>query len=141
MASEKDQKIEHLGRVQQVTGETIKVNLLNVSACSSCHVKGACSVSDVDNKVIEVANPGGNLKQGDSIAVAFNESQGIKALFLGYILPFIVLMIALVTSWILTGNELTSALIALGSLIPYYAGLTLFKKELKKTFTFKVSRY
>ena len=141
MASEKDQKIEHLGRVQQVTGETIKVNLLNVSACSSCHVKGACSVSDVDNKVIEVANPGGNLKQGDSIAVAFNESQGIKALFLGYILPFIVLMIALVTSWMLSGNELTSALIALGSLIPYYAGLTLFKKELKKTFTFKVSRY
>ncbi len=141
MASEKDQKIEHLGRIQQITSDTIRVNLLNVSACSSCHVKGACAVSDVDNKVIEVANSGEDFKQGDTITVAFNESQGVKALLLGYIFPFIVLMAALISSWILTGDELTSALIALGSLIPYYAGLTLFRKNLKKTFTFKVSRY
>ena len=141
MASEKDQKIEHLGRIQKISGDTIKVNLVNVSACSSCHVKGACSVSDVDNKVIEVANPGGNFRQGDQIQVVFKESQGVKALFLGYILPFALLMIVLIITWTLTGNELSTALIALGSLIPYYLGLTLFRKKLAETFTFKVRKY
>jgi sigma-E factor negative regulatory protein RseC len=140
MASDKGKKIEHLGRIQQVSGDTIKVNLINVAACSSCHVKGSCSVSDVDNKVIEVANTGAAFKPGDSVTVAFNESQGVKALFLGYIIPFIVLMVVLIIAWYLTGNELATALLALGSLIPYYMGLTLFRKKLENTFTFKVSR-
>jgi sigma-E factor negative regulatory protein RseC len=140
MASDKEKKIEHLGRIHQVSGDTIKVNLINVAACSSCHVKGACSVSDVDNKVIEVANTGAAFKPGDSVKVAFNESQGVKALFLGYIIPFIVLMVVLIIAWYLTGNELATALLALGSLIPYYMGLTLFRKKLENTFTFKISR-
>lgn len=140
MVRDKGKKIEHLGRIQQVSGETIKVNLINVAACSSCHVKGACSVSDVDNKVIEVANTGAAFKPGDPVTVAFNESQGVKALFLGYIIPFIVLMLVLIITWYLTGNELATALLALGSLIPYYMGLTLFRKKLKNTFIFIVSR-
>lgn len=141
MASKKDNKIEHSGRIQQVTDDTIRVNLFNVAACSSCHVKGACSVSDVDNKIIEVANVDGTFKKGDSVTVIFDENQGIMALFLGYMLPFIVLMIALIITWTLTGNELVTALAALGSLIPYYTGMTLFRKNLSKIFTFKVSNY
>lgn len=141
MTSKKNNTIEHSGRIQKITDDTISINLFNVAVCSSCHVKGACSVSDVDNKIIEVANTSATFKQGDSVTVEFDENQGIKALFLGYIIPFVVLMIVLIVTWTLTRNELITALTALASLIPYYAGMTLFRKTLSKTFTFKVRNY
>ncbi|MCK5103570.1 MAG: hypothetical protein KAR17_12190, partial [Cyclobacteriaceae bacterium] len=58
--------IEHLGVIKEITPRSIKVSLLNVSACSTCHTKGTCSVSDVDNKVIDVINSGGRFSKGDT---------------------------------------------------------------------------
>ena len=130
--------IEHLGVIKEITPKTVKVSLLNVSGCSTCHTKATCSVSDIDNKIIDVINTGQKINKGDTVKVVFEKSLGPLALFLGYLLPFIFLMIVLVTSWSIMKNEIFAGVAALLSVGVYYLVLTLFRKKLKSTFTFRI---
>ncbi len=130
--------IEHLGVIKEITPKSIKVSLLNVSACSTCHTKGTCSVSDVDNKIIDVINTGEQLKKGETVKVAFEKSLGPLALMIGYIGPFVLLMIVLLISWSITKDEVFAGLASLFSVGVYYLFLTLFRKKLKSTFTFRI---
>ncbi len=130
--------IEHLGVIKEITQKTIKVSLLNVSACSSCHTKSSCSVSDIDNKVIDVINSGEKFTKGEKVKVAFEKSLGPLALFLGYVAPFFLLMLVLLVFWSITKNEVMSGLASLISVGVYYLFLTLFRKKLKSTFTFRI---
>lgn len=139
MASKSSEgSIEHLGVIKEVTKDTISVSLVNVSACASCHTKAACTVSDIDNKVIDVVNPGGAYQKGEQVKVAFEKNIGPLALLIGYIFPFILFMIALITSWSITNDEVFSGIASLASLVVYYLALTLFRSKLKETFTFRI---
>ena len=130
--------IEHLGVIKEITPKSIKVSLLNVSGCSTCHTKGTCSVSDVDNKIIDVINSGEKLSKGETVKVAFEKSLGPLALMIGYIGPFVLLMIVLLVSWSITKDEVFAGLASLSSVGIYYLFLTLFRKKLKSTFTFRI---
>jgi positive regulator of sigma E activity len=130
--------IEHLGVIKDITPKSIKVSLLNVSACSTCHTKATCAVSDVDNKIIDVINSGQEIKKGETVKVIFQKSLGPLALFLGYLLPFIILMLVLIGSWIFMNDEVFAGVASLLSVGAYYLALTLFRDKLKSTFTFKI---
>ena len=130
--------IEHWGVIKEITPKTIKVSLLNVSGCSTCHTKATCSVSDVDNKVIDIINTGEKFREGEKIKVSFKKSLGPLALFIGYVLPFVVLMIVLVIAWSATGDEIFAGIASLSSVGIYYVFLMLFKNKLKSTFTFRI---
>ena len=130
--------IEHLGVIKDITPKTIKVSLLNASGCSTCHTKATCAVSDVDNKVIDVINSGQKIKKGETVKVVFEKSLGPLALMLGYLLPFIILMVVLVISITITNDEIFSGVVSLLSVGAYYLILTLFRKKLSSTFTFKI---
>ncbi|NJN25112.1 MAG: SoxR reducing system RseC family protein [Cyclobacteriaceae bacterium] len=130
--------IEHWGVIKEITPKTIKVSLLNVSGCASCHTKSTCAVSDIDNKVIDVINLGGTYQTGEKVKVAFEKSLGPLALGLGYLLPFFVFFIVLMISWSATKDEVFSGLASLVSTGTYYLILSLFRKKLKDTFTFRI---
>ena len=131
--------IEHEGVVSKIDGEKVIVNLTNVSNCSSCHVQSMCSVSDVDKKEIEVINDRINpFKSGDKVEVSFSKTSGPKALFLGYILPFLFVLVTLLITFQITGNEAVSGLSSLAILIPYYLGLFMFRSKLKREFAFRL---
>lgn len=131
--------IEHEGIVSKIDGEKVFVNLTNVSNCSSCHVQGMCSVSDVDKKEIEIINDIHNsFKTGDKVEVSFSKTSGPKALFLGYILPFFFVLTTLLITFQITGDEAVSGLSSLAILVPYYFGLFVFRSKLKKEFAFRL---
>jgi len=131
--------IEHQGIVSGVQGETISVNLNNVSNCSGCHAKAMCNVSETDNKVIEVINyQKSGFQKGDQVIVEFEKSLGPKALFLGYLLPFFVVIATLIISHTLTKNEVLSGTLSLLVLVPYYLVLYSQRSLLKKEFSFKL---
>ncbi|HPI46326.1 MAG TPA: SoxR reducing system RseC family protein, partial [Tenuifilaceae bacterium] len=87
--------IEHLGRIDAVTPNDIRVVIISQSACASCHAKGACSASDVSEKIVVVSKTNHNFLVGETVKVLLKQSLGFKALFLAYILPFIVVITAL----------------------------------------------
>ena len=130
--------IEHLGIIKDVTPKTIKVSLLNVSGCATCHTKATCSVSDVDNKVIDIVNTGTKFIKGQKVRIAFEKSLGPLALFIGYLLPFVLLMLVLIISMSVTSDEIFAGIASISSVALYYLFLTLFRKKLKHTFTFRI---
>ncbi len=130
--------LRHTGIVKEVTPSSLVVSIINQSACSGCHAKGACTVSDVQEKDIEITSFRKSYQPGNMVTVLFRESSGLKALFLGYVLPFLVLMITLIVAIEVTGIEVLGGFIALAMLVPYYLVLYFFKDKLKKAFTFEL---
>jgi positive regulator of sigma E activity len=134
--------IEHTGIVQTIGGKDkkITVNLLRVSACASCHVKSVCAVSDSEQKTIEITGEtSSDFQVGEQVRVLLSNGLGMKALFLGYFLPFLVFMATLIIS-VQFLDEAAAGLLALGIMVPYYLALLLFRRKLKKTFTFSIMK-
>ena len=130
--------IKHSGFVKEIKGTSLIVNIVNQSACSTCHANGACSVSDYQDKEIEIASYQGSYSPGEQVTVVFKETQGFKALFYGYILTFVLVMLTLVIAVSVSNNELVGGLLALAILVPYYITLYFFRNSLKKVFKFEV---
>ena len=130
--------LRHTGIVKEVTPNSLIVSIVNQSACSGCHARGACTVSDVQEKEIEVTTYRNIYRPGAMVTVIFRESSGLKALFLGYILPLILLVVALIISIEISGSEILGAFIGLGILVPYYIVLFLNKDKMKRAFTFEL---
>ena len=134
-----NETITHPGVVEEVEDAKVFVKILSQSACSSCHAKGMCSVAEVEEKTVEVVSAEGrNYKPGDHVTVRMEKSLGKKAVFLGYLLPFILLMATLILMISLTSNEGLSAIVSLLILGPYYLLLYLLKDRLSRQFRFRI---
>ncbi len=129
--------ISHEGIIDRIENDVIFVRILNKSACASCHSNGVCSVSEMAEKLIEVHDKGSKYTTGQTVNVILDRTLGNKAVVLGYLLPFIILMITLITASSFM-NELLAGLAAVAILIPYYLFLFLFKERLSKTFSFRI---
>lgn len=130
--------IRHKAFIKKVTDTSLIATIVNQSACSTCHAKGACTVADFQEKEIEITNFNLKYEPGDEITVLFKESQGFTALFYGYVLPFIFVLITLIISSSISKNELLNGLLSVSILIPYYITLYFFRHLLKKVFKFEV---
>jgi len=131
--------IIHPGIIENINGDIVSVRILSQSACSSCHAKGACTVADMKEKIIETQsdNPG-QFKPGDEVMVRMDESLGRKAVFLGYGLPFVVLVGSIIVFLTIFSHEGLAALLSLLMLVPYYLVLYFFRKRLHKEFRFRI---
>ena len=135
------QEVSHSGVVQEIGADgKIKVSIISKAQCISCQLNKSCSVADVKEKIIEIDNYGGVLKIGEMVDVALKESTGFKALFLGYVLPFLILFITLIVASGYSENELFVGLLALSTLVPYYFALYLLQNVIKKEFSFFVHK-
>ncbi|MCF6242721.1 MAG: SoxR reducing system RseC family protein [Bacteroidales bacterium] len=137
---DKTKIIEHKGIVKKIDNDHILVSIITNTSCASCEVKGTCSASELEEKEIEVRSFTEKYHVGEQVLVYFKESLGFKALFLGYILPFLVLMIVLISTTTLGYTEAIAGLLALASLIPYYLIIYLMNKKIRKVFSFSIRK-
>jgi sigma-E factor negative regulatory protein RseC len=141
MASPDQSIIIHPGIVDHLEDDKVFVKVLSQSACASCYAKGACSIAEVEEKIIEVRPPDyKDFKPGDPVTVRMKQSLGRKAVILGYILPLIILVVSIVLFVLILKNEGLAALISIILLIPYYLVLYLLRKKLKQQFSFSIYR-
>jgi len=135
--SDKFKSIEHEGIVQRSDNKSVTVSIISSSACSGCHVEGICSLSGREEKTVEI--PGiYKVLPGDSVTVQMKQSSGYKAVFLGYIMPLILVVAILIILVSLSVPELTAGLGALTMLIPYYLTLYVLRNRINKKFTFTI---
>ena len=132
--------IEHEGIIAQIEGDMAHVKIDSVSACASCHAKGACSAADQEEKFLDVPLHGAQYQQGDPVYVQIAKRLGFRAVALGYVYPFLLLMAVLIG--LLAGgvDELKAGSFALLSIIPYYLVLYLFRNRISSTFTFSIKK-
>lgn len=129
--------IKHPGIVVKKEDGKLFVNILARSACSTCDAKSICSVSEVEEKTIEVKHdPRKDYKIGEEVNVLMQKTLAPKAVFLGYILPFLLVLLSLILMVTLTGKEGLAALVSLALLLPYYLIIYFLRGKLNKTFMF-----
>lgn len=134
-----EEKVLHEGIIQEVSANKLTVSIISASACSSCHAKGACLASDMKEKEIDINHFSGNYYPGQHVNIVGRTSQGYKAAFYGYMIPFILVFSTLMISISFTNNEVFSGLLSLLILIPYYTVLYIFRNKIKNSFEFEVA--
>jgi sigma-E factor negative regulatory protein RseC len=131
-------KITHEGIVLKAPGDgTADVEIVTGSACSGCHAKSACSLGNSDVRVINVRSDE-KLSPGDKVTVVMEQSQGFRALAIGYVIPFLVLIAFFIALTVAGAGELSSALLSFASLAVYYFIVWLLRGRIEKKFEFKI---
>ena len=97
-------------------------------------------MADMKVKSIEIMDHSGDYTVGEKVKVVTRESVGWIALFLGYILPFIIVVTTLFIVSAFTQDERWIGGIGLLVLVPYYVSLALFRNKLKKSFSFTIQK-
>jgi sigma-E factor negative regulatory protein RseC len=131
--------IEHTGIIRKIDGTKIQVSFSVQSACSSCHAKGVCSAAGMEDKSVDVIDSG-NFVTGEKVKVILKKSLGYKALLLGYVLPFLILLFALMLFTVLLDNELLAGIYSLFLLLPYYLILYFYRGQIRKKFSFVIQK-
>ncbi|OFY40862.1 MAG: hypothetical protein A2Z69_01715 [Bacteroidetes bacterium RBG_13_44_24] len=135
--SENFRSIEHEGIVKSSDKKSVTVSIISSSACTGCHAEGICSLSGREEKTVEI--PGiYKVVPGESVTVLMKQSSGFAAVFLGYVLPLILVVAMLIILASISAPELTAGLGAIAILIPYYLALYFFRKRINRKFTFSL---
>ncbi len=128
---------EHEGIVVQSLNNITTVRIVNQSACASCDAKGACTASDMQEKMIEVVSDK-SYKPGQHVIVTGNKELGLKAAWWAYALPAILVIATLIISFYVTRQENLSGVFSLLVLIPYFVIIRLLNKYISGTFSFQI---
>ena len=133
--------IKHRGIVEKIDGSHVVVRIVQTSACSACSAKGLCNASESKEKQIDVYEMNPAYRIGEEVVLCGSTSMGMKAVFLAFGIPVLLLLAALfVTMHVTDGDALLAAIVALLAVVPYYVVLYLMKDKMNKTFSFVIEK-
>lgn len=128
------------GIVRDVKAQTIEVVIYSHSACSACHAKGACGMSDIKQKVIIAERPAFEIKAGERVVVYAAMGNAVYSVVMAYIIPSILIVSAIFFLVRAGVSELTAAVASLVLLGGYFWALYLFRNKIGKKIKFTVSK-
>ena len=132
-------EIRHSGKILEVNPDFTTVQIVVSSACTSCHAKTMCGMSEDEEKVIMVpTDPYAGYKVGDEVQVMTKMTMGLKAVWISYVIPLAVLMILILSLSSVIGNELMLGFVAMAGVALYYLGIWLFRDRLSNEFVFYI---
>lgn len=131
--------IRHQGVVDNIDGQTVIVRITQTAACGGCQARDICHSAESREKLVEVHSADvSGFRIGQTVTVSGAESSGMRAVWLAFGLPLILLVLALTAVVALTGSEKTAVISVLLVLVPYYIVLYLFRERLKRVFQFRI---
>ena len=134
-----EHRISHEGIITAIDDNNVEVKILSKSACASCNIKGACNMSEMKEKIININTPKANDFQiGQNVMVSMGLGQANKAVVFAYVIPTIILfsMIFILNHFKI--EEGINAFISISSLVPYYLILFLFRDKMKRKFEYEI---
>lgn len=135
----KKNEITHKGKITEITPDFTTVEIIASSACSSCHAKGLCGMSEEQEKVIMLpTDPYATYQVGDEVNVCTKMTMGLKAVWVSYVIPLAVLMILILSLSDFFENEALRGLAAIAGVGVYYFIIWIFRDRLKNEFTFYI---
>ena len=135
----KKNEIVHAGRILDITPDFTTVQIIVSSACSSCHAKALCGMSEEEEKVIMLpTDPYATYNVGDEVQVCTKMAMGLKAVWISYVIPLAVLMILILSLSGFIDSELVRGLVAIAGVALYYFCIWLFRDRLADEFVFYI---
>jgi len=136
----KKNEITHPGRIVEITPDFTTVEITVSSACSSCHAKGLCGMSEEEDKVIMVPTDPYTLRAvGDEVTVKTKMTMGLKAVWISYVIPLVILLILILSLSAVFEKEYMTGLVSIAGVALYYFGIWLFRDRLSNEFVFYIA--
>ncbi len=133
------EEIKHIGRIVDITPQGIVVEIIAQDACSSCHAVSLCGMSELKKKQIEVPLAPG-YEVGEEVWVNMKRSLGMKAVWVAYVFPLILMTAMLLILSSLGVGEIACGLGAIGIVACYYLVIYLLRNLLKNEYTFYIKK-
>jgi len=131
--------VSHKGKVLRVTPQVTTVSIVQHAACGSCHAAGLCGMAEATEKTVEVPTvPFATYGVGDEVEVVLKASMGMKAVWLAYCIPLVVLLSVILGLMALQVPEVPAGLAGLGAVALYYLVLWLLRGRLKNEYIFTI---
>jgi sigma-E factor negative regulatory protein RseC len=135
-----DNYIKHLGIIEDINGEYIGVKITQSTSCAACKVAAHCNASESKEKIIDVYSNASEYDVGQTVIVSTTKTSAKLALQIGFILPLIILIAAILAFKLLKFNDETAAIYSLLLLIPYYLIVYSLRNWIEKDITFTLSK-
>ena len=133
------ESVSHKGKVIKMTPQVTTVSILQHGACSACHAAGLCGMADLAEKTVEVAtDPYASYGVGDEVEVLLKASMGMKAVWLAYFIPLLIVVAVILGLVALGVGEVAAGVSGLGALAVYYFLLWFFRDRLKNEYIFTI---
>lgn len=132
--------IDHAGFISAVRNGKAYVTIIQTSACASCSVKESCGVKDSEHNHVEIPVPPDQWHVGDEVIVRLKTTTGFLALFLGYMIPFVLVVVTLLVLLRAGFSEGRAGLISLMVLPLYYVLLSRVRRHIQKRVSFNLLR-
>lgn len=135
-----ENKVRHDGVVQSIQGNHVTVQIVQTSACAACGARNACNAAESQRKTVDawVSLPA-QFSVGDRVSVVGTYRASMKATFLAFGLPLLLLLASVFVNRLIIG-ELPSVVLALAILAVYYFILWLVRERLNKQFIFTLEK-
>lgn len=132
--------MEHDARIVAVYPDQkrVEAEMTVSSACGSCKAKAVCGGSESQQRIVSAYTEHPEIyKEGDEVTISIEQIMGYKAIFYSYIMPLIVMLVALVATHSRYG-DLVAGVSALGACAVYFVILAFFRKRLERVIVFSV---
>ena len=135
----KKNEITHSGKILEINPDFTTVQIIVSSACSGCHAKGLCGMSEEKDKIIMLpTDPYAEHAVGDEVNVSTRMTMGLKAVWISYVIPLAILMILILSLSPVIGNEFLRGGVAIAGVAVYYFFIWLFRDKLSDEFVFYI---
>ena len=133
------ESVSHKGKIVRITPQVTTVSILQHAACGECHAAGLCGMAELAEKTVEVpTDPYAFRNVGDEVEVLLKASMGMKAVWLCYAIPLVVLLGVVVGLLSAGVAEVPAGLAGLVAIGLYYLLLYLFRDKLKNEYIFTI---
>lgn len=133
------EQVRHTGKVVDMNPQFTTVQIVSQSACASCHAAGLCGLSEYAEKAIRVpADRHAAYGVGDEVDVVLEASMGMKAVWLAYFFPLLVLLAVALGLIALGVPEVWAGLSGIAAVGLWYLGLWLLRDRLRDEYVFTI---
>lgn len=130
-------KIRHSGIITEWTEHGVAVQIIQQSACSSCHVRRLCQTSESKKMIITVPGHYPSLSVGAPVELEGNLHESRHAIVLAYAIPLALMVVVLLVAIDEVGEGWAS-LLSLSVLLIYYFILYLLRDRIGRRFSFTI---
>lgn len=130
----------HDGEVLAVRPGTVQVRIEAVSACASCAAHGKCGFAESKDKTLDIPTTRWqDYSPGQPVTVTIDESHGMLAVWIAYVLPALLMLAVIITLSLLHLPEWTVVTGAFAILGLYILFLYLRRRHVEGKFTLTIS--
>lgn len=127
------------GIINKIEDDTVWLEISINSACGGCAAKTLCNMTEQKNELFKAKNlTGEQFAIGEKVQIRLQQKLALKAVILGYFMPFVVLITGLFGCHALTHSDGLSSMVSLVLTALYFLFIKLIDKHISKEYVFYI---